>query len=89
MGQTVKERKGPFRESGDNKGLACPFKAIVCEVGRCRHCQIYRDWQKLGEIVIICLWCSKVMDRKLGSGRPEVFHEICPECMHKADWLGG
>jgi hypothetical protein len=33
--------------SGNNKGLMCPFKAILCEEGYCCECQIYLDWLKL------------------------------------------
>ena len=35
------------RISGNNKGLMCPFKPILCEEGYCRGCQIYLDWLKL------------------------------------------
>ncbi len=37
-----------FSISGNNKGLMCPFKAIVCQEGCCKACQIYLDWQRKG-----------------------------------------
>ena len=74
------KREGLFRVSGNNKELACPFKAIVCQQGYCGKCPIYLDWQKLGEVVLICAWCSKVIDRKPGLGQPVVSHGICLEC---------
>jgi len=77
------KREGLFRVSGNNEGLACQFKLILCEVGDCHQCQIYLDWQKLGEVVVICAWCSQVIDRKLNLGRPVVSHGICPECVQK------
>jgi len=62
----------------------CPFKPIICEASYCRHCQIYLDWQKLGELIEICAWCSRVIDRKPNPfHRPVVSHGICPECMQK------
>jgi len=35
-----------FSISGNNKGLLCPFKLIICLEGYCHQCQIYFDWQK-------------------------------------------
>jgi len=35
-----------FSISGNNKGLLCPFKLILCLEGYCHQCQIYFDWQK-------------------------------------------
>ena len=77
------KREGLFRVSGNNEGLACPFKLILCEVGDCHQCLIYFDWQKLGEVVHICAWCSQVIDRKPNLGRPVVYHVSCPECVQK------
>jgi len=39
-------RRRVFRISGNNKGLMCPFKLILCQEGYCSQCQIYIDWQK-------------------------------------------
>ena len=73
-----------FTVSGDNKGLMCPFKSIICqEEGSCKACQIYLGWQKLGEILVICAWCGKEIDRKPALGHPGVSHGICPECKEK------
>ena len=83
-------RKGEkFTVSGDNKGLMRPFKSIICqEEGSCKACQIYLDWQKLGEILVICAWCGKEIDRKPALGHQGVSHGICPECKEK-HFLGG
>lgn len=78
-----KNREGLFRLSGNNKGLTCPFKGIVCQRGYCDDCETYHDWQKLGEILVICAWCNKVIDRKPNLGRPVVSGGICPECVQK------
>jgi len=40
-------RRRVFRISGNNKGLMCPFKPILCQEGYCTECQIYLDWLKL------------------------------------------
>lgn len=78
----VSEREGLFWESGNNQGLACPFKPCVCEVGYCHQCPIYLEWQKLKEIIHICAWCSKVIDRKPNpSHRPVISHGICRDCL--------
>jgi len=77
------KQEGLFRVSGNNWGLACPFEPIVCRRGYCDFCEIYHDWQKLGEIVVICAWCSKVIDKKPGLGKPVVSHGICRECVQK------
>jgi len=82
-GKMHPQQQGIFRVSGNNWGLVCPFEPIVCRRGYCDLCEIYHDWQKLGEIVVICAWCSKVMDRKPSLGRPVVSHGICPECQEK------
>lgn len=31
---------------GNNKGLMCLFKPILCQEGYCKECQIYLDWLK-------------------------------------------
>lgn len=75
------EQEGLFRISGNNRGLACPFKWITCQEGYCHQCSIYLDWQKRGgEIVVVCAWCSKVIDRKPGLGQSGVSHGICDKC---------
>ncbi len=45
---------GLFYASGNNWGLRCPFEPIICRTGYCEKCQIYHDWQKLGEMLIVC-----------------------------------
>ena len=79
------EQERIFTLSGDNKGLVCPFKAIVCPGGYCLQCPIYLDWQKLGEVVVICAWCGKVTDRYRNPtvGRPVVSHGICRRCVQR------
>ena len=72
-----------FSMSGNNKGLWCPFKAISCQEGYCHECQIYLDWQKQGEMIVICAWCSKVMHRNPDLGESVVSHGICDECEQK------
>jgi len=72
-----------FSISGNNKGLWCPFKAVLCQEGYCAKCQIYLDWQKLGEIIVICAQCGKVKSRKPNRGRPVVSRRICLECKAK------
>jgi len=76
-------QKRTFKISGNNKGLMCPFKAIVCQEGYCKTCQIYLDWQKGGQIVVICAWCGKGLGTKPGLGQSGVSHGICPECEQK------
>ncbi len=76
-----------FTIAGDNKGLLCLFKQITCPGGYCESsCPIYLDWQKQGEIIVICAWCGKEMGRKPGLGQTGVSHGICPECQQK--WEG-
>jgi len=72
-----------FNTSGDNKGLVCPFKSVTCQNGYCEECQIYLDWQKLGEILVAYAWCGKEIVRKPGLGQSGVSHGICPECWQK------
>ena len=72
-----------FRISGYNRGVACPFLATVCPGGYCHQCPIYLDWQERGEMVLICMYCGTVKDRKPGIGRPVVSHGICLECQGK------
>ncbi len=69
-----------FSISGNNKGLWCPFKPISCQEGYCHQCQIYLDWQKLAEVVVVCAWCGKVMQRNPGLGESVLSHGICLEC---------
>ncbi|MBA7619253.1 hypothetical protein ES703_26590 [subsurface metagenome] len=83
MNRNMPKQEGLFRVAGNNGGLACPFEPIVCRRKYCDDCEIYHDWQKLGEIVVICAWCSQVIDRKPGFGRPVVSHGICRECHQK------
>ncbi|MDD4466047.1 MAG: hypothetical protein PHY25_05165 [Dehalococcoidales bacterium] len=33
-----------FSISGNNKGLVCPFRLLLCQEGYCSGCQIYLDW---------------------------------------------
>jgi len=75
------ERK--FRILGNNNGLACPFKSVLCEEGHCHDCQIYLDWQKLGEMVVLCAWCGVVMDRNPELGKSVVSHGLCSECQQR------
>lgn len=85
------KREGLFWLSGNNRGLACPFKPITCEKGYCEECQIYLDWQKLGQIVVVCAWCSKEISRNSGLGNSGVAHGICLECQtnYFPNTLGG
>ncbi len=75
------KQEGLFRVSGNNWGLVCPFSEIVCQRGYCHLCETYLDWEKSGEIVTICAWCSKVISRK--PRRAVVSHGICLECKQK------
>jgi len=72
-----------FNISGNNKGLMCPFKPIVCQGGYCVQCQVFLDWQKLEETVVMCARCGKVIVRKSGSGQPRISHGICLNCWGK------
>ena len=47
MREHSKKQERIFRISGNNKGLMCPFKPIVCQKGYCTECQIYLNWLKL------------------------------------------
>ena len=84
------EEKTIFSISENNKGLPCPFKQINCENGKCERCQIYLDWQKRGEMLVICAWCGVEVDRKPGLGKSGVSHGICLECnkKHFSGYLG-
>ncbi|MFC1864563.1 hypothetical protein ACFLYG_01890 [Chloroflexota bacterium] len=68
-----------FSLSGNNKGLACPFKPITCQEGFCKECQLYFDRQKSEQIVVIGGWGGKVLRREPGRGRSVVSYEICLE----------
>ena len=81
--EAIKQRKRIFIIAENNEGLMCPFKGIVCQKGWCNECQIYLDWKKLGEIIVICAWCGKVTSRKPNFGQPLVSHGICLECKPK------
>ncbi len=70
-----------FSISGNNKGLLCPFKPGVCQAGYCEDCQIYLDWQELGEILVVCALCGKEIARK--SGGPGFSRGMCSECWEK------
>ncbi len=83
MNRNMLRKERVFRIFGNNKGLTCPFKGVVCQEGYCEPCQIYHDWQKLGEIIVICAWCNKVEDRKPNFGKPVVSHGIRPSCHQK------
>lgn len=74
-----------FRLSGNNRGVACPFKPVVCpRVGDCvSQCQVYLDWLKQGEILVVCAWCGTEMARKPGLGQSGVSHGMCSECEEK------
>ena len=77
------EQKTIFSIAGNNKGLSCPFKPVTCKNGKCEKCQIYLDWQKWGEILVICAWCGAEVGRKPGFGKSGVSHGICLECEQK------
>ena len=83
--RNMPEKKRIFTISGDNRGLACPLKPIICPGGDCLQCPMYLDWQKRGEVVLICAWCGKVTDRYINPtvGRAVVSHGICRECRQK------
>lgn len=52
----------------NNKGLWCPFKPILfCQEGYCNECQIYLDWRRRGEMLVICAWCGKVTGTEPGT----------------------
>ena len=78
--QTMCSERTPFRIYGNNKGLACPFKPIVCPEGLCLQCPIYLDWQKREEKIVICARCGKVMRRIPDSSRSVLLHGLCDEC---------
>lgn len=76
---TAKQQR-VFSPSVNNKGLTCPFQAVICQEGYCYQCQVYLDlyldWQKLGEIVAICARCGKALRREPSRGQPIVSHGI-------------
>jgi len=72
-----------FSIAGDNKGLLCPFKPGLCQSGHCEDCQIYLDWQELGEILVICALCGKEIAKQSGLGQSGVSRGICPECWER------
>ena len=72
-----------FSLSGDNKGFRCPFKPGICQNGYCEECQIYFDWQELGEMLVICALCGKEIAKQSGLGQSGVSRGICPECWER------
>jgi len=79
----MNETRRIFSVSGNNKGLPCPFKTILCQEGYCSECQIYLDWRKKGELLVICAGCGKVLGTKPGLGVQGISHGMCPECAKK------
>jgi len=79
----MSEQERKFTISGNNEGLSCPFKPILCEEGHCHDCQIYLDWQKRGEMIVICAWCGEVMHRNPELGESVVSHGLCSKCQQK------
>lgn len=75
--------KRVFSISGDNKGFPCPFKSGVCQNGYCEECQIYLDWQELGEILVICALCGKEIAKQSGIGQSGISRGMCSECGEK------
>ena len=69
-----------FSISDNNKGLWCPLKSLFCQEGYCHGCQVYLDWQKRGNIAVVCAWCGKLMDIKPGLGESGISHGICEQC---------
>ena len=69
-----------FSISGDNKGLQCPFKPSICQNGYCEECQLYLDWQELGEILGVCALCGKEIAKQSGLGQSAISRGMCPEC---------
>lgn len=69
-----------FSISGDNTDFPCPFKPTVCQNAYCEECQIYLDWQELGEMLVICALCSKEIAKQSGLGQSGVSRGMCPEC---------
>jgi hypothetical protein len=44
-------QKRGFSTLGNNRGLLCPFRQVICQEGNCVECQIYADWlKKSGEV---------------------------------------
>jgi len=40
----VPENGRIFNMAGNNKGLWCPFKPVICQEGYCHECQLYITW---------------------------------------------
>ena len=38
-----------YTVSGNNKGLPCPYKVMLCQEGFCGECQVFLDWDKSQE----------------------------------------
>jgi len=82
-GKDMPEQQRIFTISGNNKCLLCPFISNLCNEGYCEGCQIYLDWQKKGEFIVICAWCGDFMGTKPDLGNKGVSHGICSECKAK------
>lgn len=74
---------GTFSIIGTNKGLWCPFKPIFCQEGFCNRCQIYLDWEKREEIVLMCVWCGTEIGKKPTLAESGISYGICDECEQK------
>ena len=48
MERGIPKQKRILSMSGNNKGLACPLRPIICQEGYCCECQIYSDWRMKG-----------------------------------------
>jgi len=84
MNKNMLKQERIFRISGNNKGLTCPFKGILCQdESSCPVCPIYLDWLRLREKVVICGSCGKVMYRISDFGRSVLFLGLCDECAKK------
>lgn len=44
-----------------------------------------RDRQKHFQIIIVCAWCGKEIERKPGQGKHGISHGICQECLGALD----
>jgi len=79
--KTYPKQESAFCISGNNKVLVCPFRSITCQEEYCNGCQVYLNWQKSEEMVVMCTWCGKVLHRDPRHlGRSVVPHGICLEC---------
>lgn len=83
FGESNMSEERRLRITGTKKGLACPFKPVPCEEDYCSQCPIYHDWRRLGEYIVMCAWCGKVIGKKNGQGQSGISHGMCPECSAK------